>query len=156
MSIAPIIKHVDVAVPPQRAFDLFTGSMGRWWKKGRTIGSTPHVDIVIEPFSGGRWFERGEDGEEVQWGKVLAWEPPGRVLLGWQLNAAFRPDPDLLTEVELRFEQAPGGTRVTLEHRNLERFGPSAAELAGKFAGGWQTHIRDFADYADAHAGAGD
>jgi glutathione S-transferase len=103
MTIAPIVQSVTVAVLPDRAFTLFTGSMGCWWKRGMTIGAKPHEEVVIEPHPGGRWFERDEDGAETDWGKVLAWEPPGRVLLGWQIDATFKHDPDLTTEVEVTF-----------------------------------------------------
>jgi uncharacterized protein YndB with AHSA1/START domain len=149
MSIAPIVRSVTVAVPPDRAFALFTGAMGRWWTPGTTVGAKPHVEIVVEPHAGGRWFERDEDGAETHWGKVLSWDPPGRVLLGWQLDAAFRYDPDLTTEVELTFAPEGKGTRVTLEHRNLERFGASAEAVAAKLAGGWPSKLQLFADYLE-------
>ena len=151
MTIAPIRRSVKVKAPPQRAFELFTRDIGRWWSKGSTIGAKPHVDIVIEPRAQGRWFERDEDGVECQWGKVLAWEPPGRLLLGWQLNSAFRYDPDMLTEVELTFEPAPdGGTMVTLEHRNLEQFGDAAQRVAEQVGGGWPRHLKEYAEFVDA------
>jgi len=146
MTIAPIVQSVTVAVPPDRAFVLFTGSIGRWWKRGMTIGAKPHEDVVIEPFVGGRWFERDEDGAEVDWGRVLAWEPPGRVLLGWQIDAAFRPDPDLTTEVEVTFVPDGNGTSVTLTHRHLERFGESAERIAAQLGGGWPGLLQLFAD----------
>jgi uncharacterized protein YndB with AHSA1/START domain len=149
MTIAPIIKSVTVAVPPDRAFALFTGSMGGWWQRGKTIGAKPHVEIVIEPRREGRWFERDEDGAETDWGRVLAWDPPGRVLLGWQLDASFSFDPNLTTEVEVTFVADGAGTRVTLTHRNLERFGDSAERIASQLAGGWPTLVQMFADYAE-------
>jgi hypothetical protein len=95
---------------------------------------------VIEPRAGGRWYERGQDGSECDWGVVLAWEPPGRLLLGWQLDAEFRRNPATSTEVELRFiAESPTVTRVELEHRGLERLGESAEILRGKIdaPGGW-------------------
>ncbi len=156
MSIAPIFQSVEVKAPPARAFDLFTAQMGAWWPRGRTVGQREHAAIVVEPRAGGRWFERDDDGVETAWGQVLAWEPPGRLLLGWQLDHQFRYDASLLTEVELRFVALPaGGTRVTLEHRNLERFGAHAAEVAAKIGGGWPAMIGHFANFADAQAGGG-
>ncbi|HVS78514.1 MAG TPA: SRPBCC domain-containing protein, partial [Steroidobacteraceae bacterium] len=78
------------------------------------------------------------------------WEPPQRVLLGWQLNSQWRYDPDFLTELELSFAAlAGGGTRVTLEHRNLERYGADAEDYAGKLRGGWPTFVGHFARYTD-------
>ena len=78
-------------------------------------------------------------------------EPPGRLLLGWQLDSTFAYDPDFVTEVELTFAPAEGGgTLVTLEHRNLERFGANAASHAEKLRNGWPTRVDDFAKYANA------
>ena len=152
MSIAPIVHTVQVKAAPARAFDLFASHMEHWWPKGRTIGKKHHVAIVVEPRAGGLWFERDVDGNETRWGKVLAWEPPSRLLLGWQINCQWGYDPEILTEVELTFAPAEGGgTLVTLEHRNLERFGADAARHAEKLRGGWPTHVEEFARYADSH-----
>jgi uncharacterized protein YndB with AHSA1/START domain len=151
MSIAPIVRTVKVKAPPERAFDLFAHHMGDWWPKGRTIGAHPHAEIIIEPRAGGRWFERDEAGAETHWGRILAWEPPGRLLLAWQITSQWAHDPDLLTEVELTFVPAEGGgTLVTLEHRDLERFGADAARHAGLLGGGWPALLGDFARHADA------
>jgi len=151
MSIAPVLHSVEVKAPPARAFELFTAHMGKWWPKGKTLAPNSHADILMEPRSGGRWYERDADGNEIQWGKVLAWEPPGRVLLGWQLDGQWRYDPDFLTELELSFAPlAGGGTRVTLEHRNLERYGADAETYAGKLNGGWPTYMTHFARYTDS------
>lgn len=149
MTIAPIVQTVVVAAPPERAFALFTASMGRWWARGRTIGAKPHAEVVVEPYAGGRWFERDDDGVETQWGKVLAWEPPGRVLFGWQIDASFSFDPDLLTEVEVTFHPEGAGTRVTLIHRDLERFGESAERVAAQLAGGWPGFIQLYAQFVE-------
>jgi uncharacterized protein YndB with AHSA1/START domain len=152
MSIDPIVQAVTVTAPPERAFSLFTASMGRWWKRGMSIGAKPHVEVVVEPRDGGRWFERDEDGAETDWGKVLAWEPPGRVLLGWQIDASFKVDPKLITEVEVTFVPEGTGTRVTLTHRNLERFGESAERVASQLAGGWPTLVQLYAEFTDREA----
>ena len=151
MSVAPIVLTVEVAAAPARAFELFATRMGEWWPKGGTIGKKHHAVIIVEPREGGRWFERDADGVECQWGKVLAWDPPARLLLGWQLDTTFTYDPDFLTEVELTFApREGGGTRVTLEHRNLERFGANAATHAEKLNGGWPSRLDGFAAYANA------
>lgn len=151
MSIAPIVQSVTVSLPPQQAFDIFATRMGRWWKPGMTIGTQPHADIVIEPAPGGRWFERDADGAETEWGKVIAWDPPERLLLAWQLDATFSYDPDFETEVEVRFEDlGNGATRVTLEHRNLERFGPTAQKVAESLGSGWPGLMQLYADLAQS------
>jgi len=150
MSIMPIVQTIQVKAAPARAFELFATRMGEWWPRGRTVGQNPHTDIVIEPRVDGRWFERDADGNETQWGKVLAWEPPLRLLLGWQLNTQWRYDQDFLTEVELSFASAQGGgTLVRLEHRNLERFGADAETRRTSLNGGWPALLDAFARYAD-------
>ena len=152
MSIAPIRRSVHVKAAPGRAFDLFATRMGDWWPKGKTIGKKPAVAVTLDPAPGGKWVERDEDGVETQWGKVIAWEPPGRLLLGWQLNSDFTFDPNFVTEVELTFEPKDGGTLVTLEHRNLERFGDAAERVTGQLGGGWTPRLGDFAVFANSHA----
>ena len=150
MTVTSIVHAVDIIATPARAFGLFTARMGEWWPKDRTPGAAPHVALVVEPHAGGRWYKRDEDGHEAQWGTVLAWEPPVRLLLGWQLDTSFTYDPALVTEVELRFEPAPGGgTRVTLEHRDLERFGNDWGAMAAKVGSGWPERMRDYAAFAD-------
>lgn len=152
MSIAPIVRTVQVKVPPARAFAIFTDHFADWWPKGGTIGQKPHVAVILEPRPGGRWFERDADGAETEWGQVLAWEPPGRLLLGWQIDSQWAYDPSFITEVEMTFAPSPGGgTIVTLEHRDLERFGADAAKHAERLGGGWPTHLANFATYADAN-----
>jgi uncharacterized protein YndB with AHSA1/START domain len=148
---APVRKSLVVKAPPQKAFDVFTAGMGRWWLKSHSINSSPIAEIVMEPFAGGRWFERGEDGSECTWGKVLAWEPPGRVLLAWQTDGTWKHNPDFITEVEVRFTPQSGGTRVELEHRNLERFGEHAAKVREAFEspGGWSGLLESFAKLAE-------
>lgn len=153
MSIAPVKCSVEVKGTAARAFEIFSKSAGAWWPRGRTPGRSPHVDLVIEPREGGRWFERDAEGTETQWGKVLVWDPPRRLILGWQLNHQFRFDPAVLTEVEILFEELPGGvTRVSLEHRNLERLGVEAEALAVKIRSGWPERLGNFAHYAVSHS----
>jgi uncharacterized protein YndB with AHSA1/START domain len=144
---APIKKSIRVNAAPARAFEIFTAGMARWWLKTHTINPTksPLEEIVLEPRAGGRWFERGEDGSECSWGKVLAWEPPTRLLLAWQINGSWQFDPALITEVEIRFTPDGSGTRVELEHRHLERLGEQAAAMAQAFTGGWGQLLESFA-----------
>ncbi len=151
MTIAPIIKTVTVKGAPGRAFELFTRHMERWWPAGKTVAKNPHVAILLEPHPGGQWFERDAEGNETRWGTVLAWEPPTRLLLGWQLNSRWVYDPDFLTEVELTFVPVePDSTLVTLEHRNLERLGADAEKQAGLIREGWPRFLALFAQFADA------
>jgi uncharacterized protein YndB with AHSA1/START domain len=149
MTIAPIIRRVTVKASPAHAFELFSSRMHAWWPEGMTIGEKPRAEIVIEPRVGGAWFERGQAGRQTQWGDVLAWEPPSRLLLAWRINSQWTYDPGLTTEVELTFVAAPGGTEVTLEHRNLERFGASAAQHAESLGSGWPGILAAYAQFTD-------
>ncbi len=150
MTIEPIRRALLVKAPPAKAFSLFTQQIGRWWPKGRSIGAQPHEDIVIEPHPGGRWFERSADGVESDWGRVLAWEPPHRLVLAWHLNAEFKFDLSYHTEVEIAFEPTNGDqSLVRLEHRNLERFGAAGERVAGMLADGWPGMMDRFAAHAN-------
>lgn len=144
---APVRRAIEVQAPVERAFELFTAGIGSWWPATHSIGASPLRTPVIEPRAGGRWYEIGEDGSECEWGEVLAWEPPARLVLAWRLDAEWRFDPHLLTEVEVTFEPVNGKTtRVELEHRKLENMGASAeaarASLDGD--GGWMGLLQRF------------
>jgi hypothetical protein len=137
-----------------RAFDVFTARHGTWWPSTYHIGTAEYETAVIEPFTGGRWYERGVDGSEAEWGKVLVWDSPRRLVLAWQITPDFQFDPNLVTEIEVRFEAlGPHQTRVELEHRFFDRFGARAAEMRAIFdAGGvpgapqgWAGILREFA-----------
>lgn len=155
MTIAPVVQTVHVKAPPSRAFALFTGRMGEWWPSGKTLGAAPHEAIIMEPWSGGRWFERDAAGAESTWGRVLQWEPPSRVVLSWEIECGIGHNPDVQTEVEIGFTPAPaGGTIVRLEHRNLERFGRDAAALAEKVRGGWPGMLAEYERFTESHASA--
>jgi uncharacterized protein YndB with AHSA1/START domain len=150
---APVRKSITVKADAARAFEVFTGGMGRWWPRSHCVAASPQKDVVMEPKAGGRWYEIGEDGSYCNWGKVLAWEPPTRVLLAWQISADWKYDPDLITEVEVTFTPLDGGlTRVDLEHRNIERFGdklePIRAALDSE--GGWSGILKIYAEVAEA------
>ena len=103
------------------------------------IGAQPAETAVIEPRVGGRWFERGVDGSECNWGHVLVWDPPQRLVLSWEIGCDWRQDVTLKTEVEVRFiADGPKTTTVELEHRNLdalEQGGNDADSLRSD--GGW-------------------
>src|SRR5690606_14091497 len=123
------------------AWRVFTEKMGTWWPlSSHKIGKAVAVDAVIEPHVGGRWYERGEDGSTCDWGRVLLWEPQTRLILSWDINADWQFDPNLKTEVEVRFiSEEVNRTRVELEHRCLDRFGSRRDEMKRIFdsEGGW-------------------
>ena len=122
--IPPITGTVSVALPIERAFTLFTGSIDAWWPHQFHIGQAEVAEVLLEPAVGGRWYERGVDGSECDWGRVRVWEPPNRVVFTWQINGSwqFDPDPEHASEIEARFTvTGPDETTVDLEHRHFER-----------------------------------
>lgn len=153
-AIEAIRREVVVPVSADEAFELFTARMTDWWPKQHHIGSAPIEQIIIESHEGGRWYTRHEDGSETSTGYVLAWEPPQRLVITWQIGADWRYDPKLVTTIELGFAaEAPDRTRVSLEHRDLERFGPEAERMRDMFEGpgAWNATL---AAYAAAAGGA--
>ena len=136
---APVRKSIRVGAPADRAFEVFTAGIGRWWPKSHKIGPADLDRPIIEPREGGRWYERDVDGTECEIGKVLVWDPPARLVLAWQLDPEWKYDPDLITEVEVTFTPEGDVTRVDLEHRNLERMGERAQAVheAVGGPGGW-------------------
>lgn len=153
IQIPSVQKSIHVAVRPERAFRVFTEQMGRWWPLvTHHIGGAAAENCVVEPFVGGRWFERGVDGSECEWGRVLAWEPPARLVLAWEISADWKHDASVRTEVEVRFIADGTGTRVELEHRLLERLGTRAPDMRAAFEspGGWSGMLASFAAFADA------
>ncbi len=132
-----IRKGITVEASQQRAFNVFTQNHGAWWPAVYHLGAADFETAIIEPFAGGRWFERDVDGTECDWGRVLAWEPPHRLLLTWQITPEWTFDPNLVTEIDVTFTSlAERRTRVVLEHRHLERFGTRAAQMYAIFSAG--------------------
>ena len=146
IEIAPVRKSVIVDAAPPQAFAVFTSGINRWWPKSHGIGATPIRESVIEPFVGGRWYTRHEDGNDVVIGHVRAWQPAERLVVSWEISSEWKPDPrpELTSEVEVRFTaEAVGRTRVDLEHRNFERMGAAAGEkMRNGVQGGWP-HLLD-------------
>jgi len=146
-------KSVTVNAPIAHVFRTFTERQNDWWPRAHHIGKCEQFTATLEPRTGGRWFERGDDGSECVWGSVAVWDPPRRVVLIWQLDAEFEYDPALTTEVEVSFSpQEDGSTRVELEHRGLENYGDRADEMRETFGrpGGWVGLLQMFADAAAA------
>jgi uncharacterized protein YndB with AHSA1/START domain len=151
---APIRKTLRVRAPLDKAFRVFASGMGGWWMKSHTLLASPQADVIVEPRAGGRWFEKGEDGTEQDWGRVLAWEPPRRLLLAWQLDADWTYDPGFETTVEITFAEDGDHTIVEFEHRDLERYGERAAEVRGGYEsgmdGGWGELLARFEARAES------
>ena len=150
---APIRKTAVVAVSVERAFQIFTEEMSTWWPlASKHIGKVDAKSVVMEPFVGGRWFERGVDGSECDWGVVRTWDPPRRLVLSWEISSDWRHDRSIQTEVEVRFSTEGASTRVELEHRLLHYYGEKAAQMRGIFDSeqGWQGLLDAFSARASA------
>jgi uncharacterized protein YndB with AHSA1/START domain len=150
-----VTKTIIVEAPLEHAFGVFTEGFGRWWPRTHHIGDAELAEAIIEPRKGGRWYEKGVDGSECDWGRVLAWDPPHRLVLAWQLTADYTYDPDFVTEVEVRFRaEGRNRTRVFLEHRDLERFGDRTEDVRATFDsdGGWNGILEGYAGTAASTA----
>jgi uncharacterized protein YndB with AHSA1/START domain len=150
---APVRKTLTVKATPQTAFRVFTERFQAWWPASHHIGASPMAQAFIEPRVGGRWYEVGEDGSQCDWGDVLAWEPPGRLVLAWRLNARWEYDPALLTEVEVRFSAVgEGQTRVDFEHRGFENMGVMGeqARVQVDSPNGWGAILASFQAVVEA------
>ncbi len=145
-----VAKRVVVDAPRDRAFRLFAEQFARWWPLAtHHIGAETPVEVIAEPRPGGRWFERAADGTECDWGRVKVWDPPARVVFVWELNAEWRHDPSVQTEVDVRFTaDGPERTIVELEHRGLAAYGERAEELQSILGsdGGWSGLLQSFAE----------
>lgn len=136
-----------------RAFRAFTTRLDGWWPREYHIGQTDMAEAILEPRQGGRWYEKGVDGSECDWGHVLVWEPPQRLVLTWQINGLWQydPDPAHASEIEIRFTAAgPNQTSVELEHRHIDRLVEPEALVNGieQQGGGWSSVLRRFGGFA--------
>jgi uncharacterized protein YndB with AHSA1/START domain len=143
-------KTITVRAPRERAFTVFTERFGTWWPAEHHIGAADLADAIIEPRVGGRYYERGVDGSECDWGRVLAYDPPDRVVLSWHLQGdwKYHPDPAKASEIEVRFiAEGPDRTRVELEHRHIERHDLADDVLRGiDSPDGWSGILQRYAD----------
>ena len=157
-SVEPVRTSVTIEVSREHAFTVFTERFDGWWPRSHHTGPGELAEAVLEPRVGGRWYERTTEGTVCEWGRVLVWEPPARLVLAWQLNAEFQFDPELVTEVEVTFtELGPHRTRVDLEHRDLERYGERTAAMRESFGGdgGWSGLLRGFGTFATSPTRSG-
>jgi DNA-binding transcriptional ArsR family regulator len=154
--IPPITATAMVGLPVDQAFRVFTEDFTGWWPHQYHIGEAEVAEILLEPLVDGRWYERGVDGSECDWGRVLVWEPPGRVVFTWQISGAwqFDPAPEHASEIEVLFvEDGPAQTRVEVEHRFFERLdGGQAIHDAIRGGGSWTLLLESYAKSA-ANAG---
>src|SRR5271155_1170411 len=144
--IEPVRKSFEVELLLLEAFQLFTSDIAVWWPATHHIGPSPFIEIVVEPRVGGGWFEVDQDGTTCQWGSILAWEPPDKLVLTWDLQSDWKFDPDLSksSEVEVRFvPMGDSATLVEFEHRYLERH-YEGEKIAVGVNSGWDVVLEGF------------
>lgn len=149
--VAPVGQSIVVEAPIERAFKVFTEDFGSFKPPEHSLLAVPIAETVFEPRVGGYLYDRGTDGSECRWARVLAYEPPNRVLLSWDISPRWQieTDPDKTSEWEVRFTAVSANrTRVDLEHRNLERHGEGWESVRDGVAGdrGWPRYIERFGD----------
>ena len=145
--------EIVVAASIERAFRIFTDSFDRIKPREHNMLGVDIAESVFEPRVGGRVYDRGVDGSECQWGRVLAYEPPARIVFSWDINPRWQIEPDLnkTSEVEVRFiAEASDRTRVELEHNSLDRHGDGWEAMREGVRGdqGWPLYLERFAGVA--------
>jgi uncharacterized protein YndB with AHSA1/START domain len=146
-SLEPVVRSVQVELPVEEAFELFTAGMSTWWPLhvhslavDTFEGRVKAERVVFEQREGGRIYEVMSDGKEGSWGTVLQWEPPARVVFSWKPNLSDDPP----TEIEVRFRATAEGTEVELEHRGWERLGAAASPRRERYETGWTRLLEIF------------
>ena len=146
-----IRTEIVVEAPIERAFRVFTEDFDRIKPREHNMLQVEIAETVFETHEGGRIYDRGVDGSECQWARVLAYEPPDRVVFSWDISPQWQIESDLekTSEVEVRFiAETAERTRVVLEHRNLDRHGEGwegEREAVGG-DGGWPLYLERFAE----------
>lgn len=144
-------REVVVDAPIERAFEVFTERFGDFKPKEHNLLGAPIVETRFEPRVGGHIYDRAEDGSECRWARVLAFEPPDRVVFSWDIGPSWQLEADEAnaSEVEVRFiAETADRTRLELEHRNLDRHGPGWEGLRDGIAddAGWPLYLARYAD----------
>ncbi len=139
---------VTVDAPASTAFATFTERLADWWVPEFTWSGPRCLDTIgVEPWTGGKAYEIGPHGFRMDWGRVLAWQPPQRLVLAWHIapDRVPQPDPDRASEVEVHFHEHPDGTVVDLEHRHFHRHGPDGAGYRRAMTDGWRELLDRYA-----------
>jgi uncharacterized protein YndB with AHSA1/START domain len=148
-ALAPVVKSVTVALPLEAAFRLFTDDASRWWPlTTHSVFGDAAASCRLEGQVGGRFYEVHRDGtQQAEWGRVLAWEPPRRVLF------SFYPgrNPDTAQQVEVLFQPDAAGTRITLTHHGWEQLGQASEKLRAGYDEGWAFVLAQYAAAAPTY-----
>ncbi len=145
--IEPLSLDFELRCGAEHAFDVWTTRTSLWWPASHSVSAAPGLRVTIEPWVGGRIFERTPEGIEHEWGEVTMWEPPRRLRYLWHL----RRDRADATEVLIVFSpQGEDSCRVSIEHTGWERLGANAAEWREAIRGGWSGLLQHFVAAAEA------
>jgi uncharacterized protein YndB with AHSA1/START domain len=144
-------KQIVVAAPVERAFQVFVSQFDRIKPREHNLLAVAIAETVFEPRVGGHVYDRGVDGSECRWARVLAYEPPNRVVISWDISPRWQLEPDRkkASEVEVRFiAEGPQRTRVELEHRNLDRHGEGWEGVRDSVGDkeGWPLYLQRYVD----------
>ena len=147
---AVVRRGVVVNAPLAKAFEAFTERFGDFKPREHNLLPSPIVETVFEPRVGGHIYDRAADSSECRWARILAYDPPNRVVFSWDIGPQWQieTDPELTSEVEVRFiAESDTRTRVELEHRHIDRHGPGWQSLADGIAGdeGWPLYLARYA-----------
>jgi uncharacterized protein YndB with AHSA1/START domain len=149
-----VIRYTEIVdVSPDVAFSAYVDHFSSWWPSVYTFAGGTLEWIGIEPQESGRCIERAQDGTETIWGIVLVYEPPDRIVTSWRIqpDRTISDDPDLASEIELRFIDERALTRIEFEHRNIARHGEGWQEMRDALAAreGWPFLMQCFSDFAN-------
>jgi uncharacterized protein YndB with AHSA1/START domain len=147
---AVVRRQIVVQAPLERAFAVFTDRFGDFKPPEHNLLRVPIAETVFEPKVGGHIYDRGTDGSECRWARILAYEPPTRVVFSWDISPQWtiEAEPDNTSEVEVTFiAETPDRTRVELEHRHIDRHGPGWAAVSEGVANdqGWPLYLERYA-----------
>ena len=153
---ATAVRHeIVVEAPAERAFSVFTDEFGAFKPREHNMLSVDIAETIFEPRVGGNIYDRGTDGSECRWARILVYEPPNRVVFSWDISPQWQveTDPAKTSEVEVQFiAETPDRTRVVLEHRNLDRHleGWEGVREGVDSEGGWPLYLQRYAElFAD-------
>lgn len=147
---ATVRRQIHVSAPIAEAFEVFTQRFGDFKPREHNLLRSEIVETVFEPRVGGHIYDRGKDGSECRWARILAFDPPDRVVFSWDIGPTWQVEtnPELTSEVEVRFfAEGPELTRVELEHRNIDRHGPGWQSVRDGVGtdGGWPLYLQRYA-----------
>jgi uncharacterized protein YndB with AHSA1/START domain len=147
---AVVRRQIVVQAPIEQAFAVFTERFGDFKPPEHNLLRVPIAETVFEPKVGGHIYDKGADGSECRWARVLAFDPPDRVVFSWDISPQWtiEADPDNTSEVEVTFiAEAPDRTRVELEHRHIDRHGPSWPAVSDGVGHdqGWPLYLERYA-----------